>query len=247
MRYALIWYYGADIRDSRTTAREYIRNGMSIVLRLQHEGKLDNEHLDRELGLCEVSSHYGLHAMVWAALIRYAASVKDRRVLAYNLPITTEVDGYTYVGVVDGVTVRGNTLRVSKYLSTPSSAEPHVDDFVLGLTLSAFPRDILDTAREDRMNVEWTSVRARGSRLIEDPVHDVPDPFPVLRGVIRGINNRVFYPRWSRALCRRCGAAPVCRTSWLSEQCLSRRKRTRSRINKELSNAVRTQPKQPRT
>ena len=235
LRYALLWYYDVDIHETQSGYREGTRSGLSGLFKLLHERTLSNLSLQEELdaaGLDEATQMF-----VWPALLKYAADIRGRRVLGYQIPARRRIGRFTFVTSADALCMEDKRLILLKFVAVPWIFDLALESLVMGLVQLCLPQNVRREAARRGLKIEWRTIKIRGPRVIETEVQEQKHTDSTIVSVARGLAAHSFYPRWPKSLCRRCGFQSICSPKWCAGRAFRKRTSTRAQIIEELSRA----------
>jgi hypothetical protein len=236
LRYAFLWHYGLDVPEPRRLYRQCVRSGLSALFRLLHEGRLNLDNLREVLKPEAARLPQPLQPFIDAVLVKYAAYMKDRRVLAYDLPVTLTVDTTVFAGTLDVLFEEEDVVAAAHVDDLPSSIDPRARTALMGLLQDGFQDSIRDEIADRGQLLDWRSLVLRGAMIQEESVAPTKANTAFLSVVGRCIESQAFHPRWHRASCRSCGFRPVCSAKWAMRKHLKRPKHTTKMLRARIKN-----------
>lgn len=238
LRYAFLWHYNVNAPEPRRLYRQCIRSGLSVLFRLLHEKRLDLNNLREALKPEMDRLPEALRPFIDSVMIRYADSMRDRQVLAYDLPVTTMINGVVFVGVLDVLfEEEGGIVAAAHVDDLPSSLENGARHALMGLVQDGFHDSIRDEIAARGQLLDWRSLVLRSTEIREESVPPAKLDASFLQAIGRCIDFRAFYPRWHRASCRSCGFRPVCDAEWATTERLSHPRSSSTILRARIQNA----------
>jgi len=221
LRYAFVWHYEVDPPGQAYAVRACLRTGLSELARLQYEHRLTAATVSRVLrpmgGRLE-NTHF---MYVHGALVKYAAVLAERQVLAFSAPSRVRVGDSLFVGVADVIHKEEDSIVFSHMNGLPFATASEMDAMIVQSVRDGMS-SLEASVKRNGLRVVWRSLHPQGAAIVEEDIRPMYGVRPLLGAISRGIRNHAFYPRWHSSVCRRCGFQSVCSPKWCSARVLRR-------------------------
>jgi len=229
LAYALAWYYDVAV----PTRRGALRSGLSVLFKLAYEGRLNYDRL--AIAIQKESDKQSPYGIPPTPIVKYASTIIDSKVLAYNTPVDRRIGRYRFVGIIDAILVKDSTLTFVHACPIPFSSDNKLRHTMTGLVQTALPPALRKFVRSKKWSTTWSSLYFSLNTVHSETIEEQKDMVPFLSGVARGLAAGSYYPRYNRSICRHCAYKNVCSPTWGSARKIRTRLDTRAQIIEEMT------------